>query len=84
VSTVVCDWNFEGGATGEIQRIIEMLIGRSVLSATVDPPACDLRLSFAGGLTLVVFADRTDEREDAWFILGSDGAEAGAVVPWSE
>jgi hypothetical protein len=76
---IVIDWNTDGGAGGAILPAIEVLIGQRVVAASTSPPGWDLRIRWSNGLTLVVFGDCTDDREDAWFILGTDGAEAGAV-----
>jgi hypothetical protein len=76
---VVCDWNAAGGKDGTIRDCIRCLVGHQVLAAAASPPGWDLRVEFANGWTLVVFGDSTDDRQDAWFILGTDGTEAGAV-----
>ena len=76
---IVIDWNTDGGTGGAIMPAIEGLIGQRVVAASTAPPGWDLRIRWSNGLTLVVFGDSTDDREDAWFILGTDGAEAGAV-----
>lgn len=73
---VLLDWNVDGGTGGLIQPNIQILVGRTVISASTSAPAWDLRLNWTGGLRLVVFGDATDNRDDAWFILGSDGAQA--------
>ena len=78
-TAVLCDWNCEGGANGTINPVIEQLKGEHVVTAETAPPGWDLRIHWSNGLSLVVFGDSTDDREDAWFILGTDGAEAGAV-----
>lgn len=75
---VLCDWNVSGGAGGAIQQATQQLIGANIQAAHTAPPGWDLRLEFSNGLTLLAFGDRTESRRDAWFILGTDGAEAGA------
>lgn len=81
--SVRADWNVEGGSEGELQEILKALTGHKVVSASTSGPAWDLRLEWSHGLRMVVFADSTDDRDDAWFILGTDGAEASAVPIWS-
>lgn len=75
---IICDWNTNGGTAGIIKPRIAQIIGHRVISAVASPPAWDLRLRLSNGWTLVVFGDNTDDRQDAWFILGTDGAEAGS------
>lgn len=74
-----CDWNTNGGRNGLIAPFIARLEGQRVLEATTSPPGWDLTLRWSEGLTLLVFGDSNNERDDAWFILGTDGAEAGAT-----
>jgi hypothetical protein len=76
---VICDWNFTGGAKGEIMPLIQTLVGRKVESAVANAPGWDLRIALSGRLTLVTFSDSNDERDDVWMILGTDGLELGAV-----
>lgn len=76
---VQCDWNSDGGAGGVIAAVIAHLEGQVVVSAATTLPAWDLTIQFASGVQLVVFGDNNDDREDAWFILGTDGAECGAA-----
>lgn len=75
---ILFDWNVDGGANGLLPRLLSLLVGQTVVSAFTKPPAWDLVLRFAGGFQLVVFGDRDDNRDDAWFILGTDGAKATA------
>jgi hypothetical protein len=70
---VVCDWNDEGGTEGALTDYIAPLVGRTVMEISTAPPGWDLRLTLSGGLGLFVFSDSDDDREDAWFILGTDG-----------
>lgn len=76
---ILCDWNCDGGVDGAISPIIAQLIGEDVVAAETAPPGWDLRIRWSNGFTLFVFGDSTDDRENAWFILGTDGAEARAV-----
>jgi hypothetical protein len=76
---VISDWNVEGGAEGYVTSTLKLLIGQKVVSVETEPPAWDLRIRWENGLTLVVFGDCTDDRDDAWFILGTDGVEIGAT-----
>ena len=70
------DWNH---ANAEIQRAVAtLLLGCNVVDATMMLPGCDLIIRLSNGLELRVFGDSTADRVDAWFILGTDGAEAGA------
>lgn len=72
---VVADWNVDGGVAGVLPQLIQQLVGDRVIAAQTSMPAWDLRLDWESGLTLTVFGDCTNEREDAWFILGTDGLE---------
>lgn len=76
---VICDWNTTGGAKGGITPAVAELVGCRVVKASCWLPAWDMRLKFDNSWELVVFGDSDDDREDAWFILGTDGAEGGAV-----
>lgn len=76
---VLCDWNSSGGSEGVLGVVIAQLEGQTVVAAATTEPAWDLTLTFSSGVQLVVFGDSTDDREDAWFILGTDGMECGAV-----
>lgn len=76
---VLCDWNSSGGTGGTIESVLPILAGRKVISAIATPPAWDLIVKFSGDVQLVVFGDNDDDRDDAWFILGTDGQECGAV-----
>ena len=81
-TAVVCDWNVEGGPSGRIGQLSQALVGQRVVAAVARPPGWDLRIEFEGDLSLVVFGDATTDREDAWFILGTDGAEGGGAPVW--
>lgn len=76
---ILCDWNTEGGVTGKINPVVETLVGQHVVAADTAPPGWDLRLRWSDGLSLVVFGDGLRGDDDAWFIIGTDGAEAGAI-----
>lgn len=76
---VLLDWNSNGGSEGAITITIAQLEGQTVVSASTAMPAWDLAILFSSGIQLVVFGDSTDDREDAWFILGTDGKECGAI-----
>ncbi len=76
---VLCDWNSSGGPEGALPSVIAQLEGQTVIAATTTTPAWDLTIVFSSGMRLLVFGDNTDDREDAWFILGTDGTECGAV-----
>jgi hypothetical protein len=76
---VVADWNVEGGAGGPLPALVKQLVGDVVMAADTSGPAWDLRLTWKSGLTLCVFSDSTDDRDDAWFILGTDGIEVSAA-----
>ena len=76
---ILCDWNSSGGTEGVIAAVVAQLEGEAVVAAATAAPAWDLTITFSSGVQLVVFGDNTDEREDAWFILGTDGAECGAI-----
>ena len=76
---IIADWNVDGGANGKLHQLIQGLVGDTVVSAQTSGPAWDLALQWVSGLTLSVFGDATDDRDSAWFILGSDGIEASAV-----
>jgi hypothetical protein len=75
---VLFDWNVDGGVSGRLPALVTILVGRLVVSASTAPPAWDLVMMFENDLKLVVFGDCDDTRDDAWFILGTDGAEAVA------
>lgn len=76
---VLCDWNALGGKGGEIQGLVNQVVGQIVEAASSGGPAWDLHIRWANGITLVVFSDATEDREEAWSILGTDGLtlEAG-------
>lgn len=76
---IISDWNVDGGPSGLIEPSLRHLVGRTVEAAVTRPPAWDLIVSFSGGIQLVVFGDCMDERDHAWFILGTDGIDIVAV-----
>ncbi len=76
---ILCDWNSSSGSAGVIIAVVAQLQGQSVVAAATAAPAWDLKITFSSGIELAVFGDNTDDREDAWFILGTDGAECGAI-----
>lgn len=76
---VIADWNENGAPAGTLPQTIQVLHKQSVVAAETAPPGWDLRLRWSNGLSLVVFSDSTDDREDAWFILGTDGLEVSAA-----
>lgn len=73
---VLCDWNMTGAT---IAPALAVLHGARVVAATSAPPGWDLSIRWSNGMELLVFGDSTDNRDDAWFILGTDGTEAGAT-----
>jgi hypothetical protein len=73
VDHTICDWNFSGGAKGEIYPLIQTLVGRRVESVVTDAPGWDLRIGFSGGITLTTLSDSDTERDEVWIILGNDG-----------
>ena len=75
---VIADWNVTGGAGGPLGATIQVLVGKAVVETHSVGPGWDLTLRLSDALTLRVFSDRTEDREDAWFVLGTDGLEAGA------
>ena len=76
---VIADWNVDGGKHGLLSEAIQPLRGDVVAAATTSAPTYDLTISWTSGLVLSVFADCTDSRDDAWFILGTDGLELSAT-----
>src|SRR5690348_6894631 len=76
---VVADWNVDGGTHGSLPRIIQRLVGDRVVRAETRAPAWDLELYWESGLALYVFGDAMDDRDSAWFILGTDGLEVSAT-----
>lgn len=76
---VIADWNVDGGPSGALPHVIHQLVGDRVVRAATTGPAWDLTLHWESGLVLVVFSDITDERDTAWFILGTDGLDVAAV-----
>ena len=75
---VLADWNVDGGTGGFLSEIIRQLVGDVVSAASTTGPAWDLSLTWKSGLVLTVFADSNDERDEAWYILGTDGLEVEA------
>jgi hypothetical protein len=75
---VLCDWNDREETSESISERIATLVGRSVLDVSATPPDWDLRIRFSGNLELFVFADSDTSREDAWFLLGTDGLAISA------
>lgn len=67
------DWNVDGGPGGRLRDLVRMLQEQEVVSAETKPPGWDLKLSFSGGLRLVVFGDFNNERDFAWSVTGTDG-----------
>ena len=78
VQEVLCDWNLCQTDAGALRACIAQLAGQTIQNAEADLPGCDLRLSWSNDLMLIVFADTNEDREDAWFILGTDGLELTA------
>jgi hypothetical protein len=74
---VIADWNIPGGAKGRLLESVKRLVGQAVTRAQAEPPGWDLLLTFGDGSVLQVFADSNANRDDAWFILGTDGLELG-------
>lgn len=74
-SEVLGDWNLEGGAHGSIGQLIQQLRGQMVRAVRSSGPSWDLVIEWESGLRLCVFSDSNDDRDDAWFILGTDGLE---------
>jgi hypothetical protein len=81
---VIADWNTPGGVHGEIVEAATSLIGHSVVNAKCEGPGYDLDISFSDGFRLFVFSDTDDGREDAWFILGTDGLELSVRPAYDE
>ena len=76
-SEVVGDWNLPGGFHGTIVPAVQRLLADTISAARSAPPGWDLVLDWSSGLRLVVFSDRTEDRDDAWAILGTDNVELG-------
>lgn len=55
---VVCGWNDSSRNDGPMVRGLKSLVNTSVKAVTIEPPAMDLTISFAGR-TLRVFCDQT-------------------------
>lgn len=70
---VICDWNAPGGKNGKIIQVVNALVGHLVTQAHTSPPSWDLQLSWSNGMSLLVFSDTNEDRQDAWSILGTDG-----------
>jgi hypothetical protein len=89
---VLCDWNAQSGTGGAIESVVKQLVGEVVESATAEAPAWDLEIRWSNGVGLIIFSDSTEDREEAWSILGTDGlileagpsrqGEAGWSVRW--
>ena len=75
---VLCDWNLSQTDAAGLKSCIAQLAGQTIRSVEAELPGCDLRLSWSNDLKLIVFADTTEDRDDAWFILGTDGLELTA------
>lgn len=75
---IIADWNVDGGVHGRLHELIQILVGDTISSADTSAPAWDLALRWVSGLTLSIFGDVTDDRDSAWYILGSDGLEVSA------
>jgi len=63
---VWCSWRLDGpdapltswdDTVENVERVLEGLVGRSIVNARVDLPGWDLHLDFTGGLRLHVFCD---------------------------
>ncbi len=72
-SKVLWDWNTPGGVGGDIEGALRDFVGATIMEAEVSPPGWDLRLVWSNGLEIVVFSDSTEDRDDAWSLLGTDG-----------
>lgn len=77
-TAVLCDWNESGGMKGTLGGLVQPLVGASLVSAKAQGPGWDLTMEWSNGYRLLVFSDRTEDREDSWVILGTDGLELGA------
>ena len=74
----ICDWV----ACVEAPRSalpLSFLRGKRVHEARSRAPTWDLVIHFDGGLLLTVFTSRSKDREDGWFVLGTDGVEVAGV-----
>lgn len=71
---VLCDWNTPESVLNYLDRIV----GQEVKRISASLPGLDLRLTLSNGVALTVFADSTVDRDDAWFVLGTDGFELTA------
>lgn len=72
---VLCDWMSAIDSPAILSEYMHRLIGEAVVDIQAVAPANDLWVTFSNGILLKVFADRTKDREDSWFILGTDGFE---------
>ena len=73
-------WNTPGGTEHpDLVVAVSRLIGLRVVNVESSPPAWDLTITWSSDIPLRVFADSTPQREDAWFILGTDGEEVAGV-----
>ena len=78
-STVICDWTVTGGKHGSLGKYITVMMQRRVVSIGAIPPAWDLQIEFDNDLSLFVFSDATNDRDSAWFLLGTDGLVLNAA-----
>lgn len=67
---ILGDWNAD-----DISPVLRERVGKRVEAAESAPPGWDLRIKWEDGVELLVFGDATIDRDDAWFILGTDGLE---------
>ncbi len=61
--TVICGSTDSNDNEGPMQRGLELIVGRTVKSVKVEPPACDLTIGLDGNFTLKVFCDQTNVEE---------------------
>ena len=76
---ILGDWNAD-----DITPVLREPIGKRVKAAESVPPGWDLRIKWEDGVELLVFGDATIDREDAWFILGTDGLEISGSPVFEE
>jgi hypothetical protein len=76
--SILADWNSDNGLNGELVTSASQLVGATLDSIEVIPPAWDLLLKWSNGWSVFVFSDSDDLRDDAWYILGIDGLEIAA------
>ena len=71
----------QAAPSGALAVALSQLVGKTVVQVETKPPAFDLTIQWSNGLSLVVFGDSTPDRDDAWFIIGTDSEEiAGTPV----